>query len=111
MRNPRIEAAIKHLSSHGFAVPRDVVESMLLAIQNMPDRAYEVGDFVNYYEGMGESWFGTVTKIEKNLYHIDGWSPDNDQVPLKRKVTHSDMRMLSSPEEALSYYKDRNNIK
>lgn len=65
---------------------------------------YKVGDFVMYYEGMGVGWYGTIVKIGRN-FEIHTWTPDNNKYPsYKTTVTITDMRGLSSPEQAMEYY-------
>lgn len=107
MRNPRMISAF--LKSKGFDIPADVIEEMFNVIKGLPTEAYDIGDFVQFYEGMGESWFGTVTKVSSKGYRIREWTTDQS-IGNERYVTHTDMRGLATLEQAEEYNRIRSGL-
>lgn len=111
MRNPRMISAAAFLKSKGFDVPIEILEEMFNVTKGLPIEAYDIGDFVQFYQGMGESWFGVVTKIAplNRGYRIRQWTTD-DSVGLECYVTDTDMRGLATLEQAEEYNRIRSGL-
>ena len=108
MRNAKVEAVELVLNHHGFKVPRDVITKALVAAEDQPSERYEVGDFVCVYDGMGEISHGTVTGVKRNSYDvlIYNYGLENHKA-YKREVSDNDMRGISTPEQAMDYFRVR----
>jgi len=101
-----LAAAKAILNKHGLVMSDAVVEEMLVAASDRPAVEYEVGDFVMYYEGMGEMYFGTVA----SRHGDDVWSSYQVK-PYKHEhtmqVSNSDMRGVTTVKQADDYIRLR----
>lgn len=97
------------LTQNGITLPDSVIAEMLLAAGKlMPE--YEIGDFVAYSEGMGEMGHGTVTAMRGEdvwtSYTIRAFGYGSErEYPVH--VGIGDMRGISTPEEAMAYFRER----
>jgi hypothetical protein len=66
---------------------------------------YKNGDFVTFYEGMGECGYGTIIGKTEQFYKIQPWLPNtNDRLTYVLSVTENDMRDKSTLQDAIDYY-------
>lgn len=106
MKNEKLEAAREYLKKVGYDIPDDIILRLISTIRNKSGAVYEKGDFVNFYEGMGECWFGTVVSHSGQLYKVKTWAT-GDMKEYTVTVTDGDMRGLSTEEKAMEYWKVR----
>ena len=109
MRNAKVEAVELILNRNGFEVPRDVIIKALAAADDQPSEQYEVGDFVCVYDGMGEISHGTVLSFnnKRKVYYVDIFDYGIANASYRRNVSDNDMRGISTPEEAMDYFRVR----
>lgn len=103
MRNEKLEAARKFLAAHGFEVPDEIILGLFDAIQGKSSEVFEKGDFIEYYEGMGEVSFGVIEGATQNGYRVKDFFGQ-----YATTVTSGDARGLSTPEKAREYARMRN---
>ncbi|MCK9532574.1 MAG: hypothetical protein M0R77_18850 [Gammaproteobacteria bacterium] len=103
MKNGKVAAIISVMKKHGFVVSSDIAVELLAAIQTRGESEYEIGDFVEIYEGMGECGFGEIVEIlGKGRYMINHWDMANQN--FSHKSPNSSISGLSSKEEAIDYF-------
>ncbi len=109
-------AAKAILNKHGLVMPDAVIEEMLVAASDRPTAEYEVGDFVRFSEGMGETGYGTVIRVMGDDtwtgYHIavHGAVPDDEGYYRGHDtfgVTAGDVHGLATVKEAEDYIRLR----
>jgi hypothetical protein len=91
---------------------RDITDELVDSVSNKVIKSfsktkskYKKGDFVAFYEGMGESSYGTIIGHSANLYKIQEWTHDEVKYPSHtRHVTSSDMRAKCTEADAMEYY-------
>jgi hypothetical protein len=106
MKNEKLEAAKTYFEKAGFTgISDETLLELFSVIKNKREAVYEAGDFVAYYEGMGEMGHGEVIDCQGKTYTIQIWTPDETKWPShKTVVSEGDMRQLSTPEQAHQYY-------
>ena len=90
----------------GLSISDVALNSIFRVMSDASPNAYEEGDFVAFYEGMGEQGHGVIKATTTNGYVVEyyfGGKPEG----YDRTVGSSDMRGLSSLEEAAEYERDR----
>lgn len=113
MRYEREEAVHEILRRHGVTGDSlDEAAMELTAAFKLPERRYEKNDFIWYSEGMGESGHGTIVRRRGAAYAVkpfdyNGAAPASAYTP---SVNPNDIMGLSTPQEAMRYFYQRNNI-
>lgn len=90
----------------------EIIPIQMSEVDLVKNPKYKKGDFVCFYEGMGEMGYGTILVAANvgRLYSIETFNYGLDIPSYPHTVTKSDMRGLSSREEAMDYYYERNNL-
>lgn len=103
MRNGKIAAIVSTLKRHGIEINTDVALEIATAMATRKEVEYEVGDFVEVHEGMGECGFGEIRQITNVGYKIKMWDESTEEFTYTRSV-QNDVSGISSKEEARDYY-------
>lgn len=103
MKNGKIAAMISTLKRRGIEIDFEIALEIMTAMATRSDVEYEVGDFVEVYDGMGECSFGEIVNINKSGYKVNMWDESTEEFTYIRTV-HNDISGLSSKEEARDYY-------
>lgn len=93
------------LFANGLIAPQIEILEYLLSDSSTSTK-YQIGDFVEFYEGMGETGHGEIEKYKSGIYQIRVYFAGVPQ-SYTRQVTKSDMRGLSTIEKELEYEKIR----
>lgn len=103
MKNGKIAAMISTLKRKGIEIDTETALEVLIAMATRKEVEYEVGDFVEVYEGMGECAFGEIRQITKVGYKVEMWDESTEEFTYTRSV-QNDISCISSKEEAREYY-------
>lgn len=109
MKNPRLDASLEVLRAAEESISRKTIMDLIDAIIAAPAVEYEVDDFIQYNEGMGEAGFGIVVGCKADRYQVETWTPDAEQFPsYTTTVMAGDITGLSSPGAASLHFQIRN---
>ncbi len=106
MKNKKLEAMKAVFANHNIVIDDAIIVEAIKAASTKSETGYEQGDFVAFYEGMGEMGHGEVKTVEADRYRI---IPYFGGVPegYERSVGAGDMRGLSTIEKSLEYERIR----
>lgn len=109
MINQQLTSAREILLKAGIKKIDDaVLLELIQAIKTTREALYEVGDFIYYREGMGESNHGWVTGHDDFGYKVKIWSPDTAVYPnYPTVVGFGDVISTATEADALDYYRLR----
>ncbi len=98
----------RYYNSPSYSDAYKIIPIQISEIDLVKNPIYKIGDFVEFYEGMGEASFGTILEMNigvGKMFKIQEWTHDENAFPSHvRSVTKTDMRGLSTPEKAMEYY-------
>lgn len=106
MSEIKTQAIINVLHSHGIIIDTSIASEILDAVKTRrtkPSPKYKAGDFIEYYEGMGECGFGEIVRhIRDDEYMVHHWNEATEQ--FTHKSPNRSISCLSSKETARNYY-------
>lgn len=104
MKNGKVLAVQATLRKHGITIDTDVALDILAAASTRTEAEFEVGDFVELYEGMGEISFAEIRKVNGDgSFAVEYWDESKEEFTFVNPRRNSIGR-LSSKEEAREYY-------
>lgn len=109
MKNEKLSIAQTLFRIHGIEVTDKFVLDLIAAINSRSAEVFEKDDFVEFYEGMGETGHGVVLRKLSNGYKVQ---PYFQGVPYgaPHSVGTGDMRGLSTIEKSLEYERIRSGV-
>lgn len=104
MKNGKVLAVQATLRKHGITIDTDVALDILAAVSTRTEAEYEVGDFVELYEGMGEVGFGEIRKVNGDgTFAVEYWNESKEEFTFTNP-RRNEISRLSSKEEAREYF-------